>query len=199
MKYIIVSILLGFTLNLSAQSKTDRLMPLQYESAHEANPTSNTELENDACDFDASGSEIDFMVKEGALAIPFAVNDIDGNRLTLADLRGKVVAINFWFADCLPCQMEMPDLNEMVAEFQDEDVVFIGMALDSKERLNQFLKDNPFLYQVVPGCKDIVTAYGISTSPGHVVIGKDSKVKYTSQGLTSETVFNLHQAIAEEL
>ena len=44
----------------------------------------------------------------------FKVKTIGGKRLTLAELQGKVVVINFWFIGCAPCISEMPALNKLV-------------------------------------------------------------------------------------
>ena len=200
MKEVLALAFLMISISANSQTINCEFTNLQFESAPGDHRSSSYSSEDkESCDFNEDNSENDFLVKVGSQAIPFSVKDIKGNELSLSDLKGKVVAINFWFVDCQPCQLEIPDLNDMVADFENEDVVFIGMALDSKARLKSFLNNNPFLYQVVPNCKHIVTAYGISISPGHVVIGKDSKVKYTSQGLTPETVSNLKKAIKSEL
>src|SRR5262249_20333011 len=48
----------------------------------------------------------------------FNVTSLDGQKLDLSALKGKVVVLNFWFIDCPPCQAEMPSLNTLVSEFK---------------------------------------------------------------------------------
>jgi len=54
--------------------------------------------------------------------------DLDGNPVDLADLRGKPVVVNVWASWCPPCRVEQPDLNEAAAEL-GEDVVFVGLNI----------------------------------------------------------------------
>ncbi|MFE6779017.1 TlpA family protein disulfide reductase [Streptomyces sp. NPDC057702] len=57
---------------------------------------------------------------------------LDGDRITLADYRGKVVAINLWASWCPPCRAETPSLVKVAAETRD-DVVFIGLNSDHEK------------------------------------------------------------------
>ena len=54
----------------------------------------------------------------------FAAVDMNGNSYSLGILKGKVVVINFWFVECKPCVIEMPELNEIVEKYKSEEVVF---------------------------------------------------------------------------
>jgi len=55
----------------------------------------------------------------GALAPDFTLQTVDGESLSLSDLRGKVVAVNFWATWCAPCRLEMPDLQARADRFPD--------------------------------------------------------------------------------
>lgn len=54
--------------------------------------------------------------------------DLDGEPVDLADLRGKPVVVNVWWSLCPPCRVEQPDLNEAAAELGD-DVAFLGINI----------------------------------------------------------------------
>lgn len=56
--------------------------------------------------------------------------DVDGNKLTLADFRGKVVLINFWATWCGPCRHEMPDLDRLEAELGGERFQVVAISMD---------------------------------------------------------------------
>ena len=51
---------------------------------------------------------------------------LDGEEITLADLRGKPVVVNVWWSRCPPCRVEQPELNEVAAEMGDR-VSFVGI------------------------------------------------------------------------
>src|SRR3990172_3010778 len=55
----------------------------------------------------------------GAPAPDFTLQTVDGESLRLSDLRGKVVAVNFWATWCAPCRLEMPDLQDRAEQFPD--------------------------------------------------------------------------------
>jgi len=112
----------------------------------------------------------------------FEVKTLDGESLRLADLKGKVVVLNFWYVGCVPCQVEIPGLNKLVDDFKSEEIVFIGFALDDEGRLREFLKKTPFKYKIVAGSSSIVKQYGVSAYPTHVLINKQGQIEFTITG-----------------
>ena len=65
----------------------------------------------------------------------FNVLDLQGNRLTTAELKGKVLVLNFWFIGCSPCEMERPSLNDLKKLYaENKDVVFIAFAKNDKDQ-----------------------------------------------------------------
>lgn len=119
----------------------------------------------------------------------FSERDMNGNKFVLKDLQGKVVVLNFWFINCPPCRMEIPQLNELVVSYrQNPDVVFIAIALDEKYEIQEFLKANPFLYHIIDGGRYIASQYGITLYPTHVVLDKEGKAVFHSSGLSRGTV-----------
>ena len=139
-------------------------------------------------------------------APPFAVTSLEGTKLELASLRGKVVVLNFWFTGCEPCVAEMPLLNGLVDEFKNKDVVFIGLTWDNDATLRSFLKDHQFKYQIVPNAGDlIINTYSDGTGqiafPEHIVIDQEGRItKRLSGGLITKTepqrLKEFHDAIA---
>jgi peroxiredoxin len=112
----------------------------------------------------------------------FEVKTLDGETLRLADLKGKVVVLNFWYIGCAPCQVEMPGLNKLVEEFMPEEVVFIGFALDDESHLREFLKKIPFKYRIVAESSSIAKQYGASAYPTHVLINKQGLIEFIMIG-----------------
>ena len=107
----------------------------------------------------------------------FSVTDINGKTYSTANLKGKIVVLNFWFIGCKPCRKEMPQLNALVEDKKNKEVLFIGLALDKKESLEGFLRDNNFLYTIIPDAKDIASLFQVTAYPTHVVIDKQGVVR----------------------
>ena len=109
----------------------------------------------------------------------FEFKDILGNTYTPEDIKGKVVVINFWFMSCAPCIEEMPELNKLVEEYENNnDVLFLALTLDEKgSMLNKFLETNVFNYNIVPDSKDyIMKKLQVPAFPTHIVLNKNSNV-----------------------
>ncbi|MCR8668942.1 TlpA family protein disulfide reductase [Aestuariibaculum sp. M13] len=72
----------------------------------------------------------DKMFSNGDIAPNFTLTDIDGNKISLSDFRGKLVYIDLWATWCGPCLKEMPDLKKLKEKYKDSNIVFIGISLD---------------------------------------------------------------------
>jgi peroxiredoxin len=120
--------------------------------------------------------------EEKKAAPDFEVTTLEGKKLSLAALKGKVVVLNFWFIGCAPCRVEMPGLNKLTEDYKEKDVVFIGFALDKADPLRDFLKKISFKYQVVPESGKIAIDYGAKVFPTHILINKKGQIEYFLTG-----------------
>lgn len=59
----------------------------------------------------------------------YQLHDLEGNPITLAQLRGKVVWINFWASWCPPCQQETPILRELDERYRDRGLEIVGISV----------------------------------------------------------------------
>lgn len=136
----------------------------------------------------------------GKKAFPFTVTDIFGNNYSLQELKGKVLVINFWFAECKPCVMEMPELNALVDKYKNNnDAIFLGFTTNDKSKINQFLKTKTFKYNIIPDSKQIAELYNVNSYPTHIIIDKNSTIMHYTTGLAPNTIKELDEKIEEIL
>jgi peroxiredoxin len=71
-------------------------------------------------------------VKLGELAPNFQLRDLDGHLVTLSELRGKVVLLNFWATWCGPCRVEMPAMEQLYRMFSRKDFEILAVSIDAQ-------------------------------------------------------------------
>jgi thiol-disulfide isomerase/thioredoxin len=77
------------------------------------------------------------------MAPPFAVKTVDGQRISLDDMKGKVVLIDFWATWCAPCREALPHMREIAKKFHDEPLVILSVSLDDDEqKWKEFVEKN---------------------------------------------------------
>lgn len=131
----------------------------------------------------------------GTQAVDFDVTDIKGKKYKLSELKGKVVALNFWFVECKPCIMEMPELNELVEEFKGKEVVFLAIAINNQKQLKKFLKKTDFKYKVISSGQSVSDSYGVKGFPTNVIIDQNGLIQYASTGIGPNNKVNLLKEI----
>ena len=116
---------------------------------------------------------------EGTVFPKFNFHDLNGVVYSTETTKGKVVILKCWFIACAPCIDEFPRLNELVEKYKNRrDVVFIGLAFDSKEKLEPFLRKNPFRYAIVPDQKQFVFYdLDVKEYPTHIIIDKNGIIR----------------------
>lgn len=119
-----------------------------------------------------------FLKPEPGTPLPdFVIYDTEGKPVRNADLKGKIVVINFWFTLCKPCLYEMPAINKLAAHYtKRNDVVFIAPTLEDRDQVLHFMTLQPFAYTACPNATSITDALKVETYPTHLVVGRDGKI-----------------------
>ena len=115
----------------------------------------------------------------GTPAPNFTLETLDGKNLSLSDLRGKAVLVNFWATWCGPCKIETPWLVEMQNEYGSQGLQVVGVAMDDsgKDEIAKCAKDMGVNYPVLLGKEAVGDAYGgVPALPESFFVGRDGKI-----------------------
>jgi len=69
----------------------------------------------------------------------FTLKDLNGKKVTLSALRGKIVLVNFWATWCPPCRKEMPDLDLIYTHYQAQGLVIVSLTDEDPFKVNSFI------------------------------------------------------------
>jgi thiol-disulfide isomerase/thioredoxin len=118
------------------------------------------------------------LTKLDRVGKPFVLEFTDaikGSQVSMANLKGKVVVIDFWATWCGPCVAEMPHMKQLYAEFKEKGVEFIGVSLDQPkeagglDKLKAFVAKNgiewPQYYQGNYWDSEFSSSWGINSIP----------------------------------
>ncbi len=135
----------------------------------------------------------------GRAAPAFDLATLDGGRLSLADLRGSPVVLNFWASWCLPCREEAPLLTAAARDFEAQGLRVVGIVYqDSAESARDFM--NRYA-QTYPGLLDpegrTAIDYGVFGIPETFFIDRDGTVRSRQVGPVTEE--GMDRRIAEIL
>lgn len=109
----------------------------------------------------------------------FTLKSFDGQVLTVSQLRGKVVVINFWASWCPPCRDEAAYLEQTWRKYKDQDVIFIGVDYaDAEKPALAYIKEFDITYFNGPDLGTrIAQQYHISGVPETYFVGKDGTLR----------------------
>jgi len=113
--------------------------------------------------------------KEGVPAFQFAFSDITGKKISLAELKDKVVLVDMWATWCGPCRAEEPHWEKLNEEFKGKPVAFVGISTDKdKPKWDAYVKEKNLKgIQLHAGPEnDLSKAYKVDGIPRYILIDK---------------------------
>jgi cytochrome c biogenesis protein CcmG/thiol:disulfide interchange protein DsbE len=123
----------------------------------------------------------------------FTLKDIDHKEIHLADLKGKVVLLDFWATWCGPCKIEIPWFIEFQKRYGKDGLQVVGVSVDdTPDKLRPYVLDLKMNYPVLLGLDrdDVQDAYGPMLGiPVSVLISRDGKVCGRHTGLAAKDRF----------
>jgi thiol-disulfide isomerase/thioredoxin len=111
------------------------------------------------------------------MAPPFAVTTVDGQHVSMDDMQGKVVLLDFWATWCGPCREALPHIQKVAKKFQGQPLVILSVSLDSDEqKWREFIGKNQMTW---PQYRDggftgsIAKMFGVAAIPHTFAIDAD--------------------------
>ena len=136
------------------------------------------------------------------VAPDFSLADLDGNTITLQQMKGKVVLLNFWGTWCGPCRKEIPDFINLSKKYKKDGLEIVGITLTSgpPENIKAFADKWGINYKLLTDIKGnetqtITALYGQATGkritgiPTTFIIDREGVIQKRYVGPRSEAIF----------
>lgn len=146
------------------------------------------------------------MIK--AEAPSFNLQNMKGEFVSLADMKGKIVVIDFWATWCGPCIVSFPGMQAAVNKYKDDsEVEFLFVNTwqsedNYKDLVTDFIAENNYSFHVLydemkDSSKATVTAYGVKGIPTKVFIDKEGFIRFQSAGGSADVGVVLGEMVAK--
>jgi peroxiredoxin len=91
------------------------------------------------------------VVAVGSVAPDFTLENMQGEKISLSQYRGKVVIVNFWATWCPPCRTEMPSMEVLHETFKDDGLVLLAINVEpgGAKVVSDFLKESPYSFPIL--------------------------------------------------
>ena len=128
-----------------------------------------------------------FPALAGELSGPapnFTLQSRSGETVSLADLRGDVVMINFWATWCGPCRQEMPHLEALHQRYSDLGFTLLGVNVEENSRLSdKFLHETPVTFDILFDPENGVSElYDVIAMPSTVLVDRGGNMRFIHHG-----------------
>lgn len=118
----------------------------------------------------------------------FTLLDLNGNKVSLSDFRGKNVFLNFWATWCPPCKAEMPDIEKVYQKYKNDDLIVLTVNLgEDSSTVKKFIDKSNYHFMVLLDSKQAVAEqYNIASIPTSYFIDPEGKIAARRIGSMTE-------------
>lgn len=141
------------------------------------------------------------VLEEGETAPDFTLPTVSGNgeTVTLSELRGKVVYVDFWASWCAPCLRSLPLVNELYDQYNDQGFEVVAITIDREiDAARQFLEDleQPLAYRLVSDIdSEVMYEYDVRGMPTSFLVDRQGVIRHVSEGFREGDIEELEQAL----
>ena len=134
-----------------------------------------------------SGSQ-DIMGKK---APDFELKDVNGNTVSLDDLKGKVVLLDFWAVWCGPCQQSLPFFQSLADKYASKGLEVIGLHVEDRtppvDEIKLYLEDRKVEYRHLISTWEVDEAFPVYAMPTTYVLDRKGRVQKRHIGYNPAT------------
>ena len=149
------------------------------------------------------GASAGDRVEVGAPTPAYATVSLDGDSVSLASLRGKVVLFNIWATWCHPCRDEIPELRALHAKYRDRGLELVGVSVDADgtdEAIRGFMNEFQMSYSVWRDPDERVSARFLAIGvPATYLIDREGILRWRQTGPIAPNDTSLSAAIERAL
>lgn len=120
----------------------------------------------------------------------FTLKDLDGHKVTLSQLRGKIVVVNFWATWCPPCRKEMSDLDLIYTHYQSQGLVVLSLSSENAFQVNRYVQSIKYHPSVLldDGGK-VAKQFHVDGIPRTYVFNRDGKLVAEATDMRTQRQF----------
>lgn len=160
------------------RAQTFRTMPFRAAANDRSSASAGKIMESSTRSSISSAQSSAQSEERGPIPPQFATVATDGNRISLAQYRGRVVLLDFWATWCPPSREEAPQIVQMYQQYHSSGLEIIGASFDHNyEAMKRFTSANGMTWRQIYGGHDwdseLAQLYGVDSIPSNVLIGRD--------------------------
>ena len=148
--------------------------------------------------FEFSGPTPTLQLIRNPTTVPeLTFEDLDGQSISMSDLKGKVTLINFWATWCLPCREEIPAFVALQERYRDQ-LQIIGISADEGpvDEVRQFALEHKVNYPIVMQTPELTRSFpGVFALPTTFVVDPDGNTVQKHIGLISPVIYELETRV----
>ena len=127
------------------------------------------------------------LLKSGSVAPDWTLYDTEGKKVSLTQLRGKVILLDDFFIGCYGCILSLKPLNKLHEKYKNQNVEIVSMTeRDSKRSVVAFEKNYNIKYPIYINAADVAKSYHIASYPTFYFIDKEGKIANVIDGYTDD-------------
>jgi peroxiredoxin len=136
----------------------------------------------------------------GTVAPDWTLYTAEGKKVTLAEMKGKVVLLDFFFIGCEGCMLSLKPLNDLHEKYKNQNVTMVSMTFrDSKKSISEFKKNYSIKYPIYADAAVVVKLYHVDGFPTFYLVDKQGKIANAFVGYSDDFEQKVTSAIDDLL
>ncbi|MBS3946758.1 MAG: TlpA family protein disulfide reductase [Dethiobacter sp.] len=124
---------------------------------------------------------------EGQKAPEFTLSRLDGGSVSLGDVRGQVVLLNFWSAACPPCREKMPAMQQLYEDLRERGLVILAVNVyDLPALAREFIRQNGYTFPVLKDDGNVGRLYEVRYIPKTLLVDREGFIRLIRIGPLEE-------------